>query len=230
MCYDKGNYEEFNNAILETDWEKIIKPSDDINMNWKNFYEKLKELEKRYIPSKRVKQSTKRKSNYPIDKRTLEKIKEKHALCRKAINSKNPNDRKQYNKIRNQVKNLTNKLKRKHEQSLSSNAKKNPKAIWKYIKSKSKTRTGIGELLTDQSDPNSTKTDNDKEKAEILAEFFKSVFTNESEGEVPMLDKRDINIKMPDLTIKVEEITKILKGLKEDKSPGPDRLHPRVLN
>ena len=80
-----------------------------------------------------------------MDKKTLEKIKEKHALCRKSINSKDPKVRMKYNKVRNQVKNLTNKLKRKYEQTLSSNAKKNPKAIWKYIKAKSKTRTGIGE-------------------------------------------------------------------------------------
>ena len=44
------------------------------------------------------------------------------------------------------------------------------------LKSKLKTRSGIGELLTDQKDPNSRKTDDDKEKAEILAEFSQSVF------------------------------------------------------
>jgi hypothetical protein len=65
------------------------------------------------------------------------------------------------------------------EKDLAKSAKKNPKAIWKYIKSKSKRRSGIGELLTDQKDPNSRKTDDDKEKAEILAEFFQSVFTKE---------------------------------------------------
>ena len=137
MCYDKGNYEEFNKAISDTEWKSLL--------NWTKFHDKIRELKKRFVPSRQVKQTTKRKSNYPIDKKTLEKIKEKHALCRKSINSKDPNVRMKYNKVRNQVKNLTNKLKRKYEQTLSSNAKKNPKAIWKYIKAKSKTRTGIGE-------------------------------------------------------------------------------------
>ena len=164
-----------------------------------------------------------------MDKKTLEKIKEKHALCRKSINSKDPKVRKEYNKVRNQVKNLTNKLQRKHEQPLSSNAKKNPKAIWKYIKSKSKTRTGIGELFTDQSNPNSAKTDDDKEKAEILANFFNSVFTKEPDGETPTLNVKDTCSKMPPMIIKEEDISKILRGLKEDKSPGLDRIHPRVL-
>ena len=87
------------------------------------------------------------------------------------------------------TKTLTNNLKKKDEKDLAKSAKKNPKAIWKwkYIKSKSKRRSGIGELLTDQKDPNSRKTDDDKEKAEILAEFFQSVFTKEPNDTAPTL-------------------------------------------
>ncbi|VDI15770.1 Hypothetical predicted protein [Mytilus galloprovincialis] len=124
---------------------------------------------------------------------------------------------------------MTNKLKREHEKKLSTNAKKNPKAIWKYIKSKSKTRSGIGELLTDQNDETSRKTDDDKEKAEILATFFNSVFTKEPEGEVHTLPIKNTKNKMLQMNINKEEIAKILKGLKVEKSPGPDRIHPRIL-
>ena len=187
MCYDRGNYSEFNQEIKNIDWDTLLNPNDDINKNWSKFYEKLKTLEKRYIPSRKIKTSKKRKSEFPMDKKTLEKIKKKNALSRKSIQTKDPKIREEYNKVRNQVKSLTNKLKRQHEKNLASSAKKNPKAIWKYIKSKSKTRTGIGELLKDQNDQNSEKTDDDKEKAEILATFFKSVFTKEPVGEVPKL-------------------------------------------
>jgi len=45
----------------------------------------------------------------------------------------------EYNRVRNQVKNMGNKLKKKYEKVLSQKAKENPKAIWSYIKSKSKT-------------------------------------------------------------------------------------------
>ena len=34
---------------------------------------------------------------------------------------------------------------------------------------------------------------------------------------------------MNNLEISQEEITKILKKLKIDKSPGPDKIHPRIL-
>ena len=48
---------------------------------------------------------------------------------------------------------------------LAAEAKSNPKAIWKYIKSKTKTRVGVSELNTAPADPTSKLTTSDKEKA-----------------------------------------------------------------
>ena len=67
---------------------------------------------------------------------------------------------------------MVNKLKKQYEKDLSQRAKDNPKAIWKYIKSKSKTREGIADLHLVPNDPKSEKTDDDKTKAEILAKYF----------------------------------------------------------
>jgi hypothetical protein len=149
-------------------------------------------LEKRYIPSRNIKSSNKKKrSDLPMDKKTMDKIKQKNALNRKYMTNRDPNTREEYNR----VKTLTNKLKKKHEKDLAKLAKKNLKAIWKYIQSKSKTRFVIGELLTDRKDPNSRKTDDDKEKAEILAEFFQSVFTKEANDTAPVLPLKETKLK-----------------------------------
>ena len=40
MCYDKGNYEEFNKAISETEWENLLNPMDHINTYWTKFHDK----------------------------------------------------------------------------------------------------------------------------------------------------------------------------------------------
>ena len=73
------------------------------------------------------------------------------------------------------MKNIT----KEYEKGLARDPKENPKAIWKYINSKSKTKEGIGNLLKDPSDKNSIIVETGKEKAKVLANYFSSVFTKE---------------------------------------------------
>ena len=93
----------------------------------------------------------------------------------------------QYNRIRNQVRRLTRNITKEYERGLARNAKENPKAIWRYINSKSKTKESIGNLLKDPSKLDSEVAESDKEKAEVLADYFSSVFTNEPQGPTPTL-------------------------------------------
>ena len=85
-------------------------------------------------------------------------------------------------KARNLVRKMTRKLEKQLEMKLAAEAKSNPKAIWKYINSKTKTRVSVSELNTDPADPTSKLTTSDKEKAEVLGQFFSSVFTVEPDG------------------------------------------------
>ena len=126
--------------------------------------------------------------------------------------------------MRNQVKSHVNKLKKKYEKDLVQRAKENPKVIWKYIKSKSKTRDGISDLYMNPADTKSPKTDIDEEKAKILAKYFLSVFTTETNGNVPNLELNQSINPISSLEISEENILKMLNTLKIDKSPGPDEL------
>ena len=92
-----------------------------------------------------------------------------------------------------------------------------------------KTKVGIGDLWTDPADPNSETTDCDQEKAQILADYFNSVYTKEPEGEIPKLPPKQIQYELEDLIIKEEQVVKSLKQLQIDKSPGPDGIHPQFL-
>ena len=120
-------------------------------------------------------------------------------------------------------------MKRKYEKELASRSKENPKGIWNYIKSKSKLREGIGDLHINPNDHKSPKTEIDIEKANILGDYFSSVFTIEPEGDIPSLNIDQLAEAIPELTITEENVLKLLNTLKIDKSPGPDELHPRLL-
>jgi hypothetical protein len=71
------------------------------------------ELEKKYIQSRNIKSSKKKKrSDLPMDKKTMNKIKQKNALKRKYMTNRDQNTRAEYNRVKNQVKTLTNILKK----------------------------------------------------------------------------------------------------------------------
>jgi hypothetical protein len=72
-------------------------------------------------------------------------------------------------------------------------------------------------------------TSSDSEKANVLADFFSSVFTEEGDLVMPVLDINPYTPKLDILNISTETIKKILDNLKIDKSPGPDNIHPRIL-
>ncbi|VDI78167.1 Hypothetical predicted protein [Mytilus galloprovincialis] len=228
--YDHGNYHDFKLELDKINWQEEIKDDFSVDTNWKYFLTTLNELEQRFVPTKKkMTQIGKKKNAFPVDKKTRELIKRKNILSKKIVTNQDPEIRAEYNRVRNKTKSSVNKLKKKFEKGLSENAKANPKAIWSYVKSKSKTREGIGDLHTDPDDTKSPKTDDDKEKAEILSEYFASVFTQEPDGEIPVPNSINIANELTELKINKDMIMKHLKKLKIDKSPGPDKLHPRLL-
>ena len=78
-------------------------------------------------------------------------------------------------------------------------------------------------------DSSSNLIDNSKEKANILNQYFASVFTNEPDGEFVRLEEKQIVQQSP-LDFSIDEVRKLLQNLKTGKSPGPDGLHPRFVN
>ena len=76
-----------------------------------------------------------------------------------------------------------------------------------------------------------TLTQTDAEAAKELSEFFKSVFVKESSE--PVLEfnvDSGINTQtIENIEIKPAEVHRKLASLKVDKFPGPDGVHPRVL-
>ena len=69
------------------------------------------------------------------------------------------------------------------EKEVADNAKTNPKKFWQYINRRTKTTTGIADL----EGPGNKLINDDKEKAEILANFFSSVFTKENMDNIPTI-------------------------------------------
>jgi hypothetical protein len=115
------------------------------------------------------------------------------------------------------------------EKSIARNAKENPKTFWQYANSKRKTKSGIAELKYKDGNGESKTTNGDKEKTEVLTDFFGSVFTEEPDGETPPFSQVHIEKQFEDRWFGENEIRKLLDEINPSKSPGPDGRHPKAL-
>ena len=83
---------------------------------------------------------------------------------------------------------------REFEKQIAGEAKRNPKAFYRYARSKMKTKSTVGDLER----LDGTMADTDVQKAEVLNSFFASVFTTEGEGDIPQFERRAYNTELVD--------------------------------
>ena len=98
------------------------------------------------------------------------------------------------------------------------------KRLWVYIKSKKQDHTGIGALNYQ----GNTYTDS-KDKANLFADCFSSVFSHEDTSHTPELDGAPLPSISP-LQIHVDGVYHLLQNINIHKATGPDNLPARFLN
>ena len=145
-------------------------------------------------------------------------------MYRRWIETRDGQHYQEYVKARNKAARECRKAKIRLEKTVAEQAKKNPKSFWSYVKEKTSTRTGISDL--DKDDGTTARTD--EEKAQVLNDFFQSVFTEEPEGELPEAPVYEFNNPLIDVEVDVAEVQKLLKNLKNGKAAGPDDI-PTIL-
>ena len=120
------------------------------------------------------------------------------------------------------------KEKQKYEKKIVSGLKHNTKPFFRYLKSKSKVRKTVNELV----DSNGKKSSTPIETARTLLDFFQSVFREETYGPLPedcYKSKKVLASIMQELIIDSDQVKKLLLKLNMNKSMGPDNLHPKLL-
>ena len=189
----------------------------------------LLENERMHIPNKvlEINGDTKYKETFSMVIR--QKIKKKHNLWKRYIETRLPTVYRNYCRVRNKVKNMIKYTRKQKEKCISGNIKNNPKAFGKYTKFKTKSNSTVSSLHVNPKDTASNLIDNSKEKANILNTYFASVFTKEPDGDFISLEEKQ-NLRQIPLEFSIDEVRKLLQKLKTGKSPGPDGFHPRFIN
>lgn len=93
------------------------------------------------------------------------------------------------------------------------------------MKGRTKSRPTIGPLKDGRGETVSEEV----KMADILNEYFASVFTDEGSGPVPEEDAMDFASDLSDVRITVEKIKEKIRKLRPSSAPGPDKIGPGLL-
>ncbi|GAB0209094.1 mitochondrial enolase superfamily member 1 [Grus japonensis] len=113
------------------------------------------------------------------------------------------------------------------ELNLARDVKDNKKSFYRYVSDKRRMRENVGPLRNETGD----LVTQDMEKAEVLNDFFASVFTGKCLSHTAQVTEgkgRDWENAEPP-TVGEDQVREYLRNLKVHKSMGPDEMHPRVL-
>ena len=219
--YHKGNYTAMREDAAKLDWNQ---EGTDLDEMWLSFMNNIKLLADSHIPKSKPHQI-----NRPIymTAKAREKSKDKEQDVSHMAQNQRRNDYRVYTKVRNQAKRECWKAEREFEKKLAKECKNNPKALYRYSKSKMKTRSEIAHLTRE--DSSLTATDKDKADLEELNKFFSSVFTREDTVNMPNISDTKTDVILEDTDLTIDEVDKKLSRLNPNKSAGPDGASPRIL-
>ena len=235
--YFKADYNKVRSKIIKMELLSKVKGVG-VDESWKIFKKYMEEVIQEMIPIKRNLNKKKPWMTRNVLKMRRAKIKawrKFQTLRSTATNEKEEYyDQKlqrlheKYVKLRNETKGTIKKAVIDYEQKLSVNIKNDNKSFYTYVRSKQKRKDTVGPLKNMQDEVIS----NDVEIAELLNNYFGSVFTKEDLENIPepmRMFKGGIKEEITEVFITKNCVAGHLKNLKNNKSPGIDALHPMFL-
>ena len=179
----------------------------------------MEEAVKGNIPLKR---NSSRKKNIFMTAKTLKLKDLKLKQWNKYKQTKSIADFNIFKISRDQLRSTTRRLRKEFELKLTADIKRKPKPFWKYIKSRLKTCPDIPTLNLSNEQQSVTSL----EKAVFLNNYFSSVFTEETTENIPEARLQFEGIPLTTVDFSPQTVKEKILKLNENKSPGPDSVHP----
>jgi hypothetical protein len=148
-------------------------------------------------------------------------VRRKKRLWKKAKNGANMDE---YKEADITVKRMIRNAKRRFEKKLSTTQGGNSRPFYAYVKKKTKSRPAIGPLL----DAANQRVTGDKEMAELLNNFFSSVFTREDMQNQPKAADLETGT-LEKVTVTEKAVREKIRNLKPFSAAGPDGIGPQLL-
>jgi hypothetical protein len=142
---------------------------------------------------------------------------------RKANRNNRASSWSKFKTLRNQLRNLTRDKYRSHVNALGEEVKTNPKKLWSFYHSKTKSNS-----IPDTVRLNEQSASDGMAKAELFNQHFYSVFSHQPPTVLPEISIFK-NENLECLSFTAELVEKVLDKLDVSKASGPDGISPRIL-
>lgn len=212
----RANFEDMLHSAEQLKWHGM---GEDVDETWHYFMANMLTLYERHVPLKRAAASIRRPPW--IDRELQRKLNARRRAWHVYRISRTSEDYDRYKSIRNICKSLMKEKRKQHEAHLVDDAHSEPHRVFTYINR----RLRRSDELPVLSDENGRLVTEDSDRANLLANTYRSVFNASSNG-LPRLQPTD-GLEVP--ACSEASVLRLLNNLNPKKAPGPDGIHPLVL-
>jgi ribonucleases P/MRP protein subunit RPP40 len=223
--YFRTDYDQLREEAKLINWDRIVEGKS-VETDWEKFKLKIGDLRDKWVPFKKARAGKCKWVTRLVTKCRRAKNK---AWYKYKESGKNPELYAKFISKQNKSQRANRTAKRNFEHNLARNVKENSKSFFAYVRSKQRTKDRVGPLK----DNLGQVVSDDLNAANLLNDYFSSVFTLENKTDIP------IPIKMfhgnmekeglLNININREAVEKKLEYLDVNKCPGVDSIHPKLL-
>ncbi|GAB0181491.1 hypothetical protein GRJ2_000614400 [Grus japonensis] len=222
LDFRRAEFGLFGDSLGRVPWDKALEGRG-AQDSWLVFKDHLFQAQEQCIPTERKSGKNARRPTW-MNKELLGKVKQKKEAYRGWKQGQVAWE--EYRETVQAAKDQVRKAKALIEISLARDVKDNKKNFYRYISDKRKTRENVGPLWNEMGD----LVTQDMEKAEVLKEFFPSVFTSKCSSHTAQVTKgKSRDWENGELPTERDQVREYLRNLKVRMSMGPDEMHPQIL-
>ena len=116
--FHKANYNKINDALGKVNWEEVLEGKN-VEDTWEQINQEVNKANKDNVPLKQATPKMKKKFLTPLDQNALRKIKKKHQMWKKFMESRESKDYRELCKVRNNVRKMTREMRKNKEKKNS---------------------------------------------------------------------------------------------------------------
>ena len=221
--FRRADFNKLRSLLANVNWNEIL-TSHNIEESWKRFTDIFNSTVKSCVPFKNRRSLKNDKPKWWNSQIKNSLLAKKRAYV-KYSQTLDENDKTEFVRIRRETKKLIKESKKNLEVYIANSSKTNPKEFYDYVRKKKVLSSNIGPIAT----VNGQHTDDKNEMATILNDYFASVFTVEDNSTHLPRTIHDEDSIIDNFIFEENDILRAINKVKINKTPGPDKISPRIL-